>query len=471
VFIEEQIERHGIRNFIESDFADLGELAKLADVIRNAIKYGTEETNKQIEVYHRLRQPSTQPDSRANSVVENSSTWGRRYDARTNSERGRVHRDASQGTGVLSTNPSEEKTLLRDEIERELGNGEQTMFSTKRKAPETVSVQDEHLQTVVSSADGAKVLKDLDSAITEYENDTHTKEKTFLGRLAKILGATKHGSNSQYATFETMNGNIVTIRLSNHNARVSTFDNHNEQEGISIIVTAQDNNGVDNDGTAHVVEFFYDAIKLRKADGKPLVEILKSIKQSLYSGVYKDTTGLAEREEVNTMFSTVYHDSDLKIEDRTMFSFAKTLEEFDIVQREAERQKGIVAPGLAESLFDVVDVPRHDFTGRGIDAINKARAWAIDNIQKEHIYHEGEEDSFKYEIDEEAIGKFLSSSSTTGSDNLGVHLAVLKKLPEVIDKSIEVEIHPDYKKKDGKRRAENGVDKDNLLVTVCMAQL
>jgi hypothetical protein len=129
--------------------------------------------------------------------------------------------------------------------------------------------------------------------------------------------------------------------LSNHNARVSTFDNHNEQEGISIVVTAQDNNGVDNDGTAHVVEFFYDAIKLRKADGKPLVEILKSIKQSLYSGVYKDTTGLAEREEVNTMFSTVYHDSDLKIEDRTMFSFAKTLEEFDIVQREAERQKGI----------------------------------------------------------------------------------------------------------------------------------
>jgi hypothetical protein len=209
VFIEEQIERHGIRNFIESDFADLGELAKLADVIRNAIKYGTEETNKQIEVYHRLRQPSTQPDSRANSFVENSSTWGRRYDARTNSERGRFHRDASQGAGVLNPKASEDKALLRDEIERELGNGAQTMFSAKRKAPETVSVQDEHLQTVISSADGAKVLKDLDSAITEYENDTHTKEKTFLGRLAKILGATKHGSNSQYATFETMNGNIV----------------------------------------------------------------------------------------------------------------------------------------------------------------------------------------------------------------------------------------------------------------------
>jgi hypothetical protein len=47
------------------------------------------------------------------------------------------------------------------------------------------------------------------------------------------------------------------------------------------------------------VEYYYDAIKLRRADNKPLVEILKSIKQALYSGEYKDTTGLAEVQEVN----------------------------------------------------------------------------------------------------------------------------------------------------------------------------
>ncbi len=169
----------------------------------------------------------------------------------------------------------------------------------KRTAPETVSVQNEHLQTVVSSADGAKVLKDIDSAITEYENDTQTKEKTFLGNLAKILGAKKYGSNSQYATFEAVSGKVFTIRLANHNTKVSTFDNHEENEGVSIVVTAQENNGVTNDGEAHIVEFFYDAIKLRKADGKPLVEILKSIKRTLYSGEYKDNTGLAQREEVN----------------------------------------------------------------------------------------------------------------------------------------------------------------------------
>ena len=52
---------------------------------------------------------------------------------------------------------------------------------------------------------------------------------------------------------------MFTIRLANHNAKVSNFDNHGENEGISIVVTAQENNDINNDGNAHVVEFFYDA--------------------------------------------------------------------------------------------------------------------------------------------------------------------------------------------------------------------
>ena len=175
----------------------------------------------------------------------------------------------------------------------------QVMFSKKRTAPETVSVHDEHLQTVVSSAVGAKVLNNIDDAIKEYGNHTLTKEKTFLGNLAKILNAKRDGSNSEYATFEAVNGKVFTIRLSDHNATVSNFDVRDEDRGISIVITAKDNKGITNDGDAHVTEYFYDAIKLRKADGKPLVEILKSVKQALYSGEYKDNTGLAEVREVN----------------------------------------------------------------------------------------------------------------------------------------------------------------------------
>lgn len=148
----------------------------------------------------------------------------------------------------------------------------------------------------------------------------------------------------------------------------------------------------------------------------------------------------------------------------TRFRFSKSPEEFDAIQKEAVEKKGIVMPGLNEAVLNVVDVPRHDFTGTGKDALKKAEKWANENIAKEHIYHEGLEDEFKYIIDEDAISKFLSQSSAKGSDNLGVHLAVLKKLPEVINNSIEVEIHPDYKKVDKVRSAENGVDKPDMLV-------
>lgn len=200
--------------------------------------------------------------------------------------------------------------LLSDQAMREM--------AINANALETVSSQDEYQQTVVSSASGTKVINNLDNLAKSLENEPKTKEKTFLGALAKALDAKKHGSNSQYATFEAKNGTVVTIRLANHNVTTSTFDNHGENDGISIVVSARKNNGIINDGKAHVTEFYYDAIKLRKAEGKPLVDIVKSVKQSLYSGEYNDTTGLAQREEVNAKdvpeFMTVYHGSGAKFD-------------------------------------------------------------------------------------------------------------------------------------------------------------
>lgn len=184
-------------------------------------------------------------------------------------------------------------------------------------ALETASVLNEHQPTVVSSASGTKVIKDIDKLTKELQNVSNYP-KTILGDIAKALGAEKHGSNSQYVTFEAKNGKVVTIRLASHNAKTSTFDNHGEDTGISIVISARENDGVNNDGKAHVTEFYYDAIKLRKAEGKPLVEIVKSIKQTLFSGEYKDTTGLAQIEEVNAdaipEFMTVYHGSGAKFD-------------------------------------------------------------------------------------------------------------------------------------------------------------
>ncbi len=198
----------------------------------------------------------------------------------------------------------------------DMANGEDVRMSAKkRRALETVSVSrsEEHPQTVISSADGTKVLNNLDTLAKNYENATETKEKTFIGEVAKSLGMTDRGKSSQYATFETKNGKIVTIRLSNHNATVSNFDNNGETDGISIVVSAKKNEGVYNDGNAHITEYYYDAIKLRRAEGKPLADIVRSIKQTLYSGEFKDTTGLAERQDVNAdeavRLQKVYHGS------------------------------------------------------------------------------------------------------------------------------------------------------------------
>ncbi len=198
----------------------------------------------------------------------------------------------------------------------DMANGKDVRMSAKkRRALETVSVSrsEEHPQTVISSADGTKVLNNLDTLAKNYENATETKEKTFIGEVAKSLGMTDRGKSSQYATFETKNGKIVTIRLSNHNATVSNFDNNGETDGISIVVSAKKNEGVYNDGNAHITEYYYDAIKLRKAEGKPLADIVRSIKQALYSGEFKDTTGLAEVQEVNAdnaaRLQKVYHGS------------------------------------------------------------------------------------------------------------------------------------------------------------------
>ena len=171
----------------------------------------------------------------------------------------------------------------------------------KKKASETVLPEDESSfkGTVVSDADGTKVLNNLDNVAKEYDKFSKNRPWTFLGDVAKALGARQHGSKSQYATFETVNGQVVTIRLSDHNASTRNFDNAGRENGISIVISRKPNQGITNDGNARLVEFFYPDKALQKAEGKPLAEIVRSIKQTLYSGEYTDTTGLAQRQEVN----------------------------------------------------------------------------------------------------------------------------------------------------------------------------
>lgn len=273
---EDSVERN---SWPYPSIAENRQMKPLFDKLFNTIQEKTDENGKMV-LFHKV----------PNSVMEAEAN------ARETELRDAVIDLMKQAGIEVSTDTEEGQRVLDADRESRAKTSR-----GKKRAPETVSVSqdEEHQQTVISSADGAKILNDLENYKSYLQNLPINPVKTFIGGLSKALRAKKHGSNSEYATFETKNGKIVTIRLADHNADISTFDNHKEDEGISIVITPKKSEGVKGNGKAHVVEFYYDAIKLRKADGKPLAEIVSSIQQALYSGEYKDTTGLAQREEVN----------------------------------------------------------------------------------------------------------------------------------------------------------------------------
>ena len=178
-------------------------------------------------------------------------------------------------------------------------NGKAKLSAKKRRALETVTIADESTNnaTAISSADGAKIQKNLETLAENYNNRSN-RVKGFITDLSQTLNLEQHEA-SHYGTFETKDGKLVTIRVSNHNARVSLFDENGEDDGISIVISSYKNKGLLNDGDAHIVEYFYPKQLLERADSKPLSDIIKSVSDALNSGKFEDTTGLAQRQEVN----------------------------------------------------------------------------------------------------------------------------------------------------------------------------
>ena len=66
-----------------------------------------------------------------------------------------------------------------------------------------------------------------------------------------------------------------------------------------MVISSFQNKRINNDGYAHITEYFYPRRKIETATNKPLATILLSVKNLLLTGEYIDTTGLAEKQEVN----------------------------------------------------------------------------------------------------------------------------------------------------------------------------
>ena len=260
------------------------------------------------------------------------------YDPAKKGDRERAANEASASDGIRfnrseKTELTEEERELRDNLVERMRKGgldvvtdseemqrvidtenERTrmMGDKQKRALETATIAAEATNnaTVISSADGAKIQNNLGTLATNYEKIAN-KTRGFITDLSHALCLKQHES-SQYGTFETPDGKRITIRVSNHNARVSNFDKNNESEGISIVISSHKNKGLHNDGNAHIIEYFYPKRALENAEGKPLAEMIRSVSDALAGEEFKDTTGLAEREEVNgssVREHRVYHGS------------------------------------------------------------------------------------------------------------------------------------------------------------------
>ena len=171
----------------------------------------------------------------------------------------------------------------------------------KKKANDTGLPEQDALSkaAVISFADSANILNNLEKIAKTYQDSDRTHTNTILSELGRAIKAEHKGSNSQYATIEAKNGDIVTIRLSDHNASVDKMDNAGKSNAISIVISRKVNEGIKGTGEAHIVEYFYPDKSLRDAGGKAIADIARSLQQTFYSGEYKDTTGLAQVHEVN----------------------------------------------------------------------------------------------------------------------------------------------------------------------------
>ena len=165
----------------------------------------------------------------------------------------------------------------------------------------------------------------------------------------------------------------------------------------------------------------------------------------------------------NKMFNAKTMSFDAGASDGTRFSI-KNRQEFDAVREKAAKEVGIVHPEAALGSFDVLAIPRHTFKpDENGSIIAPAKIWAKANLTKT-LTNEETGGKGEITITSKSIDEALGEKAIEKSLNLGLHLAVLQNLPEVIRHSRLVETHPDYKKGEGNARSpKNGYNTDNLM--------
>lgn len=146
----------------------------------------------------------------------------------------------------------------------------------------------EHVAKVQQKREKAKEA--LANVAKTYKNTTDSKG--FISDLSNSLGLTRGSTGSGYGSFETPNGKVFTIRVSNHNINAANVGD--EPVGSIVIKTKRSPNRFHAEDGKFANEYVYFKEDIRKAPAGTLSAIAESISDLLDTGEYHDKTGLAK---------------------------------------------------------------------------------------------------------------------------------------------------------------------------------
>lgn len=197
----------------------------------------------------------------------------------------------------------------------------------------------EHAAKVQQKREKAKEA--LANVAKTYKNTTDSKG--FISDLSNSLGLTKGSTGSGYGSFETPNGKVFTIRVSNHNINAANVGD--EPVESIVIKTKRSPNRFHAEDGKFANEYVYFKEDIRKAPAGTLSAIAESISDLLDTGEYHDKTGLAKDNhspETDSDGGMKFRDGDMGLDETiTQMKIAASQANADNWQAKQEAMKAI----------------------------------------------------------------------------------------------------------------------------------
>ena len=197
----------------------------------------------------------------------------------------------------------------------------------------------EHVAKVQQKREKAKEA--LAKVAKTYKNTADSKG--FISDLSNSLGLTRGSTGSGYGSFETPNGKVFTIRVSNHNINAANVGD--EPVESIVIKTKRSPNRFHAEDGKFANEYVYFKEDIRKAPAGTLSAIAESISDLLDTGEYHDKTGLAKDNhspETDPDGGMKFRDGDMGLDETiTQMKIAASQANADNWQAKQEAMKAI----------------------------------------------------------------------------------------------------------------------------------